>query len=369
MVDTISTYQELRSFTKIEKTLEELKNYTENSFSSQDIPFKYQQLEDEPFVIDWEKYVDESYSQNIFYILQKYLVQFWFPIKQGISQTDDYKKVTLKGYSRNQVSSATGLVLKKPHQLQVFLHQSLVGKIPVLIVEDRDDFISIVRALTCRNEPHPIPDSMGAAMIKGLNNWDRLKKALQVQPRNPVLKNKDLFQDRLIVLSITPYSNVAPKMMGLEKEKWLSDSIKIRLEHECAHYFTLRHFGKMSNNMHDEIIADYNGISAVLSNYKSDWFLKFIGLENYPFFRKSGRLQNYKGNPVLSNDAFRILQRIIKQASNNIEAFDAETNISVCNRSHLIRLFTLCHVDLVKMSCRKGVDILCEKYKELDSLI
>jgi len=351
MVETISTYQELRSFTKNEKVLEELKNYTRNSFISQNTPFKYQLLNDEPLVTDWEKYVEESTNAGVFQTLKKYLVQFWFPIEKGISQTNDYKKATLKGFSKYLIASATGLILNKPNQLKLFLHQSLVGRIPVLIVEDREDFVSIVRALTYRNEPQFIPES------------------LELQSKEVVLKNKDLFQDRIIVLSKIPYSNVSAEMMKLDKEQWLDASLKIRLEHECAHYFTLRHFGKMSANMHDEIIADYNGISAVLPHYKSDWFLKFVGLEDYPSFRETGRLQNYKGKPALSDEAFYILQRMIKQASDNLEFFDAKINISHSSRNQLARLFTLCFVDLVKMSSESGVEILYDKYKELNSVI
>ena len=111
MVETISTYQELRSFTKNEKLLEELKNYTRNSFRTQNIPLKYQQLSDESLVVDWEKYVEESKNEGVFSTLQKHLVQFWFPIEKGISQTNDYKKATLKGFSKYLIASATGLIL------------------------------------------------------------------------------------------------------------------------------------------------------------------------------------------------------------------------------------------------------------------
>ena len=185
---------------------------------------------------------------------------------------------------------------------------------------------------------------MGAAMIQGLNNWDRLR-TLQKNWQNPsfqkslnktsLLSNKAYYQDRIIVLSKIPYSNVSAEMMELAPNDWLNKSLKIRLEHECAHYFTLRYFGKMANNMHDELLADYMGICGVLPQYKSDWFLKFIGLEAYPNFRSSGRLKNYLGKPPLSTTAFKVLQKIIKKAADNLEVFDQQIDATAVSYTHL----------------------------------
>ncbi|MBC6421591.1 MAG: hypothetical protein GDA38_08585 [Hormoscilla sp. SP12CHS1] len=71
---------------------------------------------------------------------------------------------------------ATGLILKEPESLQLIIHESAAGEIPVIIAGCREDFVSLVQALTKRNEPHPIPDSMGATMVSGFNNWDRIRQ-------------------------------------------------------------------------------------------------------------------------------------------------------------------------------------------------
>ena len=345
--------------------LVELSGYTENSFHPKETPFKLKKLADEPQVATWKKYIEESKDQGIYQVLKKYLVQFQFPIQKNISQTEDYRSATLKGSSITFMQDATGLILTEPDKLKLFLHPSLAGKIPVIIANNRFDFQAIVQALTYRNEPKPMPPSMGAAMIQGLNNWDRLRKAIQGSSQKTVLANKSLYQDRIIVLSRIPYSNVSAEEMNLEEEDWLDKSLSIRLEHECAHYFTLRHFGKMSNNMHDEIIADYMGICSVLPQFSAKWFLQFIGLGDYPTFMESGRMKNYLGNPPISDSAFKVLQTIVKQAADNIEKFDKKIGQPMTGMDRQFRLVVLCLHNLTELVSEDGVELLSEAYNNL----
>ena len=71
-------------------------------------------FEDEPQIAIWEEYVEESKGIGIFQTLRKYLVQFSFPIKEGISQTEDYRNATLRGRDPAHLPSATGLFLEEP---------------------------------------------------------------------------------------------------------------------------------------------------------------------------------------------------------------------------------------------------------------
>jgi len=77
----------------------------------------------------------------------------------------------------------------------------------------------------------------------------------------------------------------------------------------------------MGNNLLDELIADYQGIVAALGYFRADWFLHFVGLESFPNYRQGGRLENYRGNPPLSDQAFKILQNLVKIAAENLEQF------------------------------------------------
>lgn len=362
METKVSKYNRLRFFTTEDDLIDELLVYTENSFFQKNQRFEYQNLEDEPHIAAWKRYIEESESIGVFPTLKKYLVQFQFPIQENISQSEAYKNATLKGISTTNMPLATGLVLQEPNKLKLFLYPSLAGKIPVIIANNRFDFKAIVRSLTYRNEPRPMPDSMGAAMIKGLNNWNRLRQAIQYAPQKAVLANKALYQDRIIVLSRIPYSNVSATAMNLPEEDWLDKSLSIRLEHECVHYFTLRYFGTMANNMHDEIIADYMGICSVLPQFNVQWFLRFIGLDQYPMLRKGGRIKNYLGNPPISEKAFKILQTIVKQAAENIERFDRELGESIYQQDRKYRMISLCNLNLTEMASKDGFNLLCETY-------
>ena len=101
--------------------------------------------------------------------------------------------------------------------------------------------------------------------------------------------------------------------------EWRRTSTTIRLEHECTHYFTLRVFGSMRNNLLDELIADYMGITAAAGRYRADWFLRFMGLESFPAYREGGRLQNYRGQPPLSEGAFGVLGALVKDIAENLQ--------------------------------------------------
>lgn len=294
-------------------------------------------LAPEAHVSAWEEYAIAARTVGTFEALKQRLVQLQFPIESGISQTKPYIYATRKGVPIDRIAEATGLVLKQPEKLQLMIHQSLAGAIPVLLTENREDFVTLVQALTMRNEPLPVPASMGACMVAGFNNWDRVRQYRRHwEAQNPtncsdswaeefgrLIPQKELYQDRFIILSDGFYSNVSATDLGLSEPEWRRLSLKIRLEHECTHYFTRRLLNSMRNNLLDELIADYRGIVAATGYYRADWFLHFLGLES-PNYREGGRLQNYRGQPPLSDGAFKILQALVKAAAENLQRFNAE---------------------------------------------
>jgi hypothetical protein len=265
------------------------------------------------------------------------------------------------------MNEATGLSLEKPDELELFLYTSVAGRIPVIVTKTRQDFKSIVRVLCHRNEPRPLPDSMGAAMIRGLNNWDRVRQVQAAAAHGRITgdwrQQRSLYQDSIIVLSRIPYSNVPASDMNLPANEWLDQSLQIRLAHECAHYFTLRQYGKMSVNMHDELIADYMGICAVQPQFNPNWFLRFIGLENYPDCRPGGRLHNYLGTPPLSAAASELLQSILYRAAHHVAVFDEQVGKQE-DTQRLKRLQVLCSLNLVEMAASNGVGRMLDHYYE-----
>lgn len=295
-------------------------------------------LPDEPFVAAWEGYAAEAAERGVFATLRDRLPQLRFPIRKGISETPAYREATRRGVPVESVRRGPGLRLKRPDQVELLLHLSPAGRIPVLILRDRGDFMTLARALGSRNEPRVLPDSLGAFMISGFNNWDRIQQLRsRWEAQDPaerqtaswseefarIVPRRELYQDRFILLSAGPYSAVPAGDLGLSEEEWRELSLVVRRDHECTHYFTQRVFGSMRNNLLDELMADYAGIVGALGRYRADWFLRFVGLEAFPSYREGGRLGSYRGDPPLSDGAFRILQALVRAAAENLERFDA----------------------------------------------
>ncbi len=293
-------------------------------------------LDDEPFVAAWDEYASCAERVGAWSCLCARLVQLRFPIREGISRSENYLAATRRGV---HAPVGSQLELKAPDGVRLVLHRTAAGRIPVIIADEREDFVTIVQALTHRNEPEPIPASLGATMVAGYNNWDRIAQlrraweAGEIYQSHPdwssvfraITPRKELYQDRFILLSTGPYSAVPAEQMHMSAREWAETSLTIRLEHECAHYFTRRVLGSMKNLLHDELLADYCGITAAAGRFRADWLLTFLGLENFPDYRAGGRLENYRGTPQLSDSAFRVLQSLMVSAAKSVEWWDAET--------------------------------------------
>jgi hypothetical protein len=275
--------------------------------------------------VAWEAWCAAAGHQGAWEVLRLRLPQFLFPIREGISRTDAYRAATRQVAAQPPPGEAPGLVLNAPDQFRLWLHPSAAGPIPVLCTADRGDFVLLVQALSCRNEPEPVPASMGACLVSGFNNLDRLRRYREHSGDafRRILPARELYQDRFLILSEGPYSDVPAEAMNLAPEAWRRLSLTIRLEHECAHYLTLRLFSAMRNHPLDELLADHAGITAALGCYRADWFLRFVGLEEFPHYRQGGRLENYRGQPPISDSAFEVLQALVVAAARNLERCEA----------------------------------------------
>ena len=295
-------------------------------------------LPPEPEIDAWQRYADDAGADGVFAALARRLPQLRFPIQEGISQREPYRAATRRGISPDGILEASGLALRAPGRLRLVIHPSPGGPVPVLVTGDRQDFATLVRALSMRNEPLPVPGSMGACLVKGFNNWDRVwtyRRDWEAQdPANlmdgarsfefqRLLPRRELYQDTFFILSAGPYSGVAAEL-GLPEEEWARLSLAIRMEHECIHYATLRLLGASRNNALDELIADYLGIVAATGHFRADWLLRFLGLEAFPACREGGRLQNYRGRPPISGESFCVLRSLVHAAARNLERFHAE---------------------------------------------
>ncbi len=353
----------------------ELLRYNQNVFNHDRLPRPLNlPLPDEPFAAAWAEYAAEALNMGVLEALKPRLVQLWFPIREGISQNEHYRAATLRGVSPQGLVEASGLVIKKPERLRLIVPQTLGGRVPLLITGHRDDFVSLVRALSLKNEPAPVPEAEGACIVSGYNNWDRVRRLkADWTARNPspldeylwaeefqrIIPHKELYQDRFIILSDGLYSGVAAAEVGLAADEWRELSLIIRREHECTHYFTRRVFGSMRNNLIDELIADYVGLIAAVGRFKAEMFLRFIGLEDYPRFRKGGRLEIYRGDPPLSAGAFRVLQSLIKEAAHNLERFAEERAEEIRGpKGQTLMIMTLTSLTLEELASAEALALI-----------
>ncbi|WP_460615748.1 DUF7005 family protein [Hymenobacter seoulensis] len=362
------------SIDAMDRVSDKMSKYFINRFC--DKPDKKMASVDEPYVRSWEKYAATYREEDAFQLLKTCYPQLNFPIQEGINKTQDYVDVVLKGKSLPGSRGATPL-LNKVEGVRFTLHESIAGKVPVLTVTDNEDFIKIVQCLLYKNNPTPVPHSMGALLVNGINNWDRIKTLKKEwQQNNPsgswnqefsknILPNPGLYKDKLIILSTKPYSAVSADFLGLTEADWMSQSLTLRLEHECTHLYTLSRYGCASNNLHDELVADYIGISNTIGFYSKEWMLAFMGLEGYPNYRQGGRLENYVNNANLTFEDFRHLISVIKCAIENIASFDAVVGNIHSVDDQVARMDTLCTTNLLDISSPLGSSLLSQKYRDL----
>ena len=323
-------------------------------------------LDDEPFVDTWREYCRVA-SASGFEALGDHLVQLRFPIKDGISQTEEYRAVTRRGTSPADLGLADGIRLHRPERCTVSIHPTWAGAIPVVQTGSREDFEILVRAFTARNEPVAVPASQGACIVTGYNNWDRVRRLRDrwtlEHPDRPfslgdLADCKDQYQDRFLLLSDGWYSGVSPGRLGLPVPEWHPLSLIIRREHECAHYWTFRVRSSMRNRIFDEVIADYAGIFAACGRFRGDWLLAFLGVDREGVV-PGGRLRNYRGTPPLSDASFAVLGHLVLAAAGNLDTFDRRyADVLQGAEGLLLILLTLSGTSLEQLASADAQDIL-----------
>jgi hypothetical protein len=311
--------------------VEELCSFTSSRFDFDHLPPRFP-LPDEPYVAVWQSYAYLALQIGAVACLRERLVQLRFPIRAGMSGTEDYRAATRAG---RWPETSEDLPFEAPEAVRIFVHATPAGRIPVVVAGARADFVALVQALTCRNEPVPVPPSMGACIVSGFNNWDRIARlkvdwesgsSSKVDPEDwpirfsEIARSPELYQDRFIILSAGPYSATPASALGLSDEDWQRRSLIVRLEHECTHHFTRQVLGSMRNSLPEELVADYMGIIAAEGHFRADWLLRFLGLEGTTY-RPGGRLENYRGTRPLSQAGFAHLQVAVRRAIDNLASF------------------------------------------------
>lgn len=354
------------------RNIEKLETYLQNKFSPERV--KTVDFEENGCVEFWKYYLEKT-DESHFQILKYFYPQLYFPIETEINTTEDYIHAVLKGKETFK-NLPSHLLLNHAEGLSIQLYKDISGTIPVISINDSQDFVAIAQSLLYKNNPIPIPSSMGAFLASGINNWERIRALKKVwgenHPSNSwnnefsknILPNPELYKDKIIVVSTKPYSNVQAAHLGLSEDEWKAYSYSIRLEHECTHWYTLKRYGRASNNLHDELVADYIGIAKTLGSYNKEWMLAFMGLENYPQYREGSRLENYIDRIDISGDSFQDLTAIIRNAIETIAGFDEVLGSIKSVQDQIARMEALCETGLIDIASKRGGHMLMIKYNE-----
>ncbi|MEZ5328908.1 MAG: hypothetical protein R3F19_28000 [Verrucomicrobiales bacterium] len=325
--------------------------------------------EDEPFAEAWEKYVLEAEKEGAWAVLSRYLMQLSFPIDASIAESAEYAAATRRGV---RPLAPVHPPVNDPDGISICLHPSVAGRIPVISIADRRDFVTIVQALLRKNRPDPVPDSMGASMVAGYTNWERIERYRKAwEEKNPfgdwnaafkeLAQQKPLYQDRFILLSGGDYSGIPAGAAGVAESEWKQISINLRREHECVHYFTRRVLGSMRNSLLDELVADAMAVRAVAGHLREDWLALFFGIEDWPSYREGGRLENYV--PANLEGCFEILTRMMHEAIANVVAAEKAAPASI---SELVFIRALCSCGLDELACPDGSQLLQSAASRID---
>ena len=323
-------------------------------------------FEDELFVENWEEYVSQSKQRGVVAVLKEHFLSLMFPIRKGISEDDDYRAATRRGIVPERKTSASGLQLQASQRIELFLHETDVGRIPVIKCGERRDFLTLVRALAMKNEPLPLPRSVSAFYLGNLVNWGRIwDYRSRWRENNPtgvwglefqaLLERQELHRDKLILVCETPYSNVPSCKAGLSDEQWQELSFVIRLEHESTHYLLKRCTGNSGGTLQSELIADFAGLTRAFGVFSADLFLLFMGMEDYPRLRRGGRLGYYRGAVSSGSEDDNVMQANLRSAAYNLQNSDLSRQISHDRKQKVALLMAMSELSLEELASPEGI--------------
>ncbi|MDR3354883.1 MAG: hypothetical protein LBO21_07580 [Synergistaceae bacterium] len=205
---------------------------------------------------------------------------------------------------------------------RVWLEETPAGRIPVVYTEDRKAFEKLIAILSMEKDDQTLPPSVNA---------------FTVPCKHPKFRGH-----RVIFMGRAGYSALSGESVGMGEDEWLEKSGKIRLRHECCHYFTLRVLGGMKNHALEEVVADCVGQLSALGRYDASLQRKLFGLERVDRIAPQGRLGFYVRN--LPEEAVRLVCRKVNEALDALEDYlEKNSEMTFASRSPelVVKLATL----------------------------
>ena len=256
-----------------------------------------------------------------FQILTARYPQLLLPVQANTRITPKYKSAVLRG---EPVAEPVPFPFTEEDTLTTV--DTPAGTAEILYLADRKSFVRAYQALGYRCEPVEIPDSVGAATIKGLIDWGKIRQheaeylANGGEDWNKEFKrftaDKKNYTSTLILLSAGEYSNVPAQTVGLERDEWLEKSLTIRKYHELTHFVCRGLYPDRIDVIRDEVLADLIGLIADFGEYDPGLAKTFLGIENGTF-REGGRLSHYEKDS---------LDAAVERANTLIDEFAQTTN-------------------------------------------
>ena len=259
--------------------------------------------------------------------------------EEGLKETENYKDIVLRGKLPGEC--VCPFLMSEQDSLQEM--DTPAGKVEVYFLYHREDFERAVRLLAWRGEPRPLPASMGAVTIRGLNNWRKLNacKARYLvagntdwnaefgrmtqnegccsdrEARNMYHRGADglrsvPYKDTIILLSNGYYSAVPPGEAGFSEGEWTRHSRMIRTWHELAHVVSRRLYPDNRETIRDEVVADCIGLLAAFGTYDLRLARLFLGITEEGY-RPGGRLENYLPGQDAGQEAVRVLTERVRR--------------------------------------------------------
>lgn len=242
--------------------------------------------------------------------------------EEGLKETQKYKEIVLRG----NLPGECDCPFTMSEQDSFREMETPAGNVDVYFLYCRTDFERAVQMLAYRGEPRPLPASMGAVTIRGLNNWRTIHayKARYLAAGNTdwnaefrrITRNADggihplKYKDTIILLSNGYYSAVSPGEAGFSEEEWIRHSRTIRTWHELAHVVSGRLYPDNRETIRDEVVADCIGLTAAFGTYDLRLARLFLGITEEGY-RPGGRLENYLSGQNAGSEAPReLLERV-----------------------------------------------------------
>jgi len=210
--------------------------------------------------------------------------QLLLPVAAGMSKSPAFTDAVYRGKRYDGVPDYS--LSEKDRFSRV---DTPAGPVDVLLLHERVDFEKCACALANRCEPKPLPRSVGAFMISGLTDWEKVRKYLDKGPQEECLVNSFLLNwlkrdhpdilSRIILLSSGWYSGIAPERLGLSGEDWTEKSVTLRMYHEIAHFVCRSRYPKDIQAIRDEVFADMIGIVAAFGRFDAEMAKVFLGID------------------------------------------------------------------------------------------